>query len=60
MAADISKLNRHDTGIKVSGIVEPRILNAYSFIRLGADRIGTRAAARIVEALARVRQNSLG
>ena len=45
------------TGIKVSGIVEPRILNAYSFIRLGADRIGTRAAPQIVQALPRVRNN---
>jgi deoxyribose-phosphate aldolase len=39
------------TGLKVSGIVGPHVLNAYAFIRMGADRIGTRAAPAIVDAL---------
>jgi deoxyribose-phosphate aldolase len=39
------------TGLKVSGIVAPHVLNAYAFIRMGADRIGTRAAPEIVDAL---------
>jgi len=44
------------TGVKVSGIAEPRIINAYAFIRMGADRIGTRAAPRIVDALPEVQR----
>lgn len=39
------------TRLKVSGVVEPRIINAYAFIRMGAALIGTRSAAEIVEAL---------
>jgi deoxyribose-phosphate aldolase len=39
------------TRLKVSGIVAPKILNAYAFIRMGAHRIGTRAGPRIVDAL---------
>lgn len=39
------------TGLKVSGVVAPHVLNAYAFIRMGADRIGTRAAPEIVDAL---------
>jgi deoxyribose-phosphate aldolase len=37
------------TKVKVSGIVEPRAVNAAKFIRMGADRIGTRAAQEIVD-----------
>jgi deoxyribose-phosphate aldolase len=37
--------------MKVSGIVEPRVINAYAFIRMGAALIGTRAAVEIIEAL---------
>lgn len=44
------------TGIKVSGIVAPHVLNAYAFIRMGGDRIGTRAAPAIVDALPEVQQ----
>ncbi len=39
------------TRLKVSGVVDPKVLNAYAFIRMGAALIGTRAAAEIVEAL---------
>jgi deoxyribose-phosphate aldolase len=39
------------TGLKVSGLGSPRVLTAYSFIRMGADRIGTSASPEIVEAL---------
>lgn len=39
------------TGLKVSGIVAPRVINAYAFIRMGADRIGTRSAPQIVDSL---------
>ncbi|MBN1486743.1 MAG: deoxyribose-phosphate aldolase [Anaerolineae bacterium] len=44
------------TKLKVSGVVAPRILNAYSFIRLGAARIGTRGAVQVVEALPEVQR----
>lgn len=37
--------------LKVSGVVEPRVINAYGFIRMGAALIGTRGAVQIVEAL---------
>lgn len=37
--------------LKVSGVVEPRVINAYAFIRMGAALIGTRGAVEIVEAL---------
>ena len=37
--------------LKVSGVVEPRVINAYAFIRMGAALIGTRCAGEIVEAL---------
>ncbi len=42
--------------LKVSGVVEPRIINAYGFIRMGAALIGTRSAAAIVEALPEVQK----
>lgn len=44
------------TQLKVSGVIAPRILNAYSFIRMGAKRIGTRGAVQIVEALPEVQK----
>lgn len=37
--------------LKVSGIIEPRVINAYGFIRMGASLIGTRAAVQIIESL---------
>jgi deoxyribose-phosphate aldolase len=45
------------TGLKVSGIVAPHVLNAYAFIRMGADRIGTRSAPEVVEALPEVQRD---
>jgi deoxyribose-phosphate aldolase len=45
-----------DAGLKVSGVIEPRIINAYGFIRMGADRIGTRGAVKITEALPEVKK----
>ena len=44
------------TQLKVSGIIAPRVLNAYAFIRLGAALIGTRSGPEIVEALPDVQQ----
>lgn len=44
------------TRLKVSGVIEPRIINAYAFIRMGAALIGTRSAAQIVEALPEVQK----
>ncbi|MBD3390616.1 MAG: deoxyribose-phosphate aldolase [Chitinivibrionales bacterium] len=44
------------TRIKVSGIVEPKVLNAYAFISMGAHRIGTRDAARVVDSLAEIQE----
>jgi deoxyribose-phosphate aldolase len=44
------------TGLKVSGIVAPHVLNVYAFIRMGADRIGTRSAPEIVDALPAVQR----
>ena len=38
-------------GMKVSGVVEPRVINAYAFIRMGAKLIGTRGAVEIIDAL---------
>ena len=40
-----------DTGLKVSGLGTPRVVTAYAFIRMGADRIGTGASPEIVESL---------
>ena len=37
--------------LKVSGIVEPRVINAYAFIRMGVSLLGTRSAVEIIEAL---------
>lgn len=44
------------TRLKVSGVIEPRVINAYAFIRMGAALIGTRGAAAIVEALPEVQR----
>lgn len=43
--------------LKVSGVVEPRVINAYAFIRMGAALIGTRAAVEIIEALPDVQKS---
>ena len=43
-----------DTGLKVSGVGTPRVVNAYAYIRMGAQRIGTGAAPEIVDSLAEV------
>jgi deoxyribose-phosphate aldolase len=37
--------------LKVSGVVDPKVINAYAFIRMGAKLIGTRAAVEIIESL---------
>lgn len=42
--------------LKVSGVVEPRVINAYAFIRMGAALIGTRSAVEIIEALPEVQR----
>jgi deoxyribose-phosphate aldolase len=46
----LAKLNT-SCKMKVSGVVEPRVINAYAFIRMGAKLIGTRSAVEIIEAL---------
>jgi deoxyribose-phosphate aldolase len=50
-----------DTGVKlkISGVKFPRPQNALAFIKAGADRIGTRAAIEIVEALDTLREAGL-
>lgn len=45
--------------LKVSGVKFPRPQNALVFIKAGADRIGTRAAIEIVEALETLRKAGL-
>jgi len=49
----INELNRIKSNckLKVAGVIEPRIIDAYSFIQLGAEKIGSRAAVEIVEGL---------
>lgn len=42
--------------LKVAGVKFPRPQNAYVFLMAGADRIGTRAAPEIVDALDQLRQ----
>ncbi|MGD1034184.1 MAG: deoxyribose-phosphate aldolase [Candidatus Dormibacteria bacterium] len=44
------------TGLKVSGVSAPRVLNSYAFIGMGAGRIGTSSAAEIVDALPQVQR----
>ncbi len=44
------------TQVKVSGVVEPRVFNAYCFFRMGVALIGTRSAVEIVNALPDVKQ----
>lgn len=39
------------TQLKVSGVVEPKVLGAYSFIRMGAKLIGSRDGKLIVDSL---------
>ncbi len=48
-----------DVKLKVSGVKFPRPQNAYVFIMAGADRIGTRAAPQIVDALDQMRELGL-
>lgn len=50
-----------DTGVKlkVAGVKFPRPQNAYAFFLAGADRIGTRAAPEIVDALELMQQIGL-
>ncbi len=45
--------------LKVAGVKFPRPQNAFAFFHAGADRIGTRAAPEIVDALDRMRQIGL-
>ena len=45
-----------NTRLKVSGIIEPYVFNAYSFIRMGAARIGTRSAPLLVDSLPEVQR----
>jgi deoxyribose-phosphate aldolase len=45
--------------LKVAGVKFPRPQNAYVFIMAGADRIGTRAAPEIVDALDQLRELGL-
>jgi deoxyribose-phosphate aldolase len=45
--------------LKVAGVKFPRPQNAYNFIMAGADRIGTRAAPEIVDALNQLRDLGL-
>jgi len=48
-----------DVKLKVAGVKFPRPQNAYVFILAGADRIGTRAAPQIVNALDQLRELGL-
>ena len=52
-------LRQSDVKLKVAGVKSPRAQNAYVFFLAGADRIGTRAAPEIVEALDTVRKIGL-
>jgi deoxyribose-phosphate aldolase len=45
--------------LKVAGVKFPRPQKAYVFIMAGADRIGTRAAPEIVDALDQLRELGL-
>lgn len=45
--------------LKVAGVQFPRPQNAYAFLLAGADRLGTRAAPEIVDALETIRQIGL-
>lgn len=48
-----------DVKLKVSGVKFPRPQNALAFLKAGADRLGTRAAIEIVEALPAMREAGL-
>jgi deoxyribose-phosphate aldolase len=52
-------LKNSPTKLKVAGVKFPRPQNAYVFVMAGADRIGTRAAPRIVEALPMLREEGI-
>jgi deoxyribose-phosphate aldolase len=45
-----------DVKLKVAGVKFPRPQNAYVFLMAGADRLGTRDAPAIVEALDQLRE----
>ncbi|MCE1252634.1 MAG: deoxyribose-phosphate aldolase [Anaerolineae bacterium] len=45
-----------DVKLKVAGVKFPRPQNAYTFLMAGADRIGTRAAPEIIDALDLMRE----
>lgn len=53
---DVLREMNSPTKLKVAGVVEPRVTGAYSFIRAGAARIGTRGAVEIVESLPMVQE----
>jgi deoxyribose-phosphate aldolase len=48
-----------DIKLKVAGVKFPRPQNAYAFLLAGADRIGTRAAPQIINALDQLREIGL-
>lgn len=48
-----------DVKLKVAGVKFPRPQNAYAFLLAGADRIGTRAAPEIINALGQMREIGL-
>lgn len=52
-------LKDSDVKLKVAGVKFPRPQNAYAFLLAGADRIGTRAAPEIVDALDMMRSIGL-
>ncbi len=54
----VKKQALQGTGVKlkVAGIKFPRPQNAYVFILAGAERVGTRAAPEIVDALDQMRE----
>ncbi|NLJ34359.1 MAG: deoxyribose-phosphate aldolase [Firmicutes bacterium] len=52
-------LTGSDVKLKVAGVKFPRPQNAYAFLLAGADRIGTRAAPQIVDALEQMRKIGL-
>jgi deoxyribose-phosphate aldolase len=47
------------TKVKVAGVKFPRPQNAFAFVQVGADRIGTRAAPLIVDAFPLLREEGL-
>jgi len=51
----VDTLKGTDVKLKVAGVKFPRAQNAFVFLMAGADRIGTRAAPRIIDALDTIR-----